>query len=406
MRARDLRVVVVGGSIAGLTAGLLLRDLGCDVTVYERSRTRLGSSGAGIVVHPTTVRYLLERCGRGINDVATPATWERYVDEHGDVLHEDPCRFHFTSYSALHRELLRAMDGDRYALASEVVGIEVEAEHAMVALADGRRDRCDLVVCADGIHSLGRRLLLPGVAPEYAGYVGWRGTVRAGTLSRSAHGRLSNAITYHVMPNSHILAYPIPVAGGAHDPSDALTNWVWYRNVAAGPELADLMTDRLGRQQSLSMPAGLVREPHARAVREAAAALPAPLDEMVTRTPTPFVQAICDVDPPLMAFGRACLIGDAAFVVRPHAAAGTAKAADDAWTLVDAIAAARSASQLDDALREWGRARVALGRRVLQRTRETGAELQFSSDWRAGDALPFGLHAPGDSATVHRTSPL
>ena len=54
------RVAVIGGSMIGLTAGLVLRDLGCEVDVYERSRVPLEGRGVGIVLHPQTVRYLLD----------------------------------------------------------------------------------------------------------------------------------------------------------------------------------------------------------------------------------------------------------------------------------------------------------------------------------------------------------
>jgi 2,6-dihydroxypyridine 3-monooxygenase len=58
-----------------------------------------------------------------------------------------------------------------------------------------------------------------------------------------------------------------------------------------------------------------------------------PLAEVVTHVAEPFIQAIYDIEVSRMAFGRICLIGDAAFAVRPHAAAGTAKAAADGWAL-------------------------------------------------------------------------
>ena len=62
------RALVVGGSLGGLTAALVLRDKGWDVDVLERSAVPLQGRGAGIVAHPTTVRYLVERVGRAIGD--------------------------------------------------------------------------------------------------------------------------------------------------------------------------------------------------------------------------------------------------------------------------------------------------------------------------------------------------
>jgi 2,6-dihydroxypyridine 3-monooxygenase len=95
-----------------------------------------------------------------------------------------------------------------------------------------------------------------------------------------------------------------------------------------------------------------------------------------------------------MAFGRVCLLGDAAFALRPHAAAGTAKAAADAWALAEALAAA--GGEVEAALPAWERRQLAVGRAVLERTRRNGNKSQFEGTWRPGDPeLVFGLFGPG-----------
>ena len=95
-----------------------------------------------------------------------------------------------------------------------------------------------------------------------------------------------------------------------------------------------------------------------------------------------------------MAFGRVCLVGDAAFVARPHAAAGTAKAAVDGWSLAAALA---GADDVADGLLRWQPGQVELGRGLVQRSRQLG-EAQIRGEWLAGDhSLLFGLRAPGDS---------
>jgi 2,6-dihydroxypyridine 3-monooxygenase len=69
-------------------------------------------------------------------------------------------------------------------------------------------------------------------------------------------------------------------------------------------------------------------------LREQASDLLAPpIAELALGVEEPFVQAIFDIQAPQMAFGRTCLLGDAAFAARPYAAAGTAKAAEDGWVL-------------------------------------------------------------------------
>jgi 2,6-dihydroxypyridine 3-monooxygenase len=97
-----------------------------------------------------------------------------------------------------------------------------------------------------------------------------------------------------------------------------------------------------------------------------------------------------------MAFGRARLIGDAAFALRPHAAVGTAKAAEDAWRLGEAMRAAGLG--VPAALRRWEPGQLALGRAALRRTRRAGERAQHTSEWRVGEPLPWGLYETGDSA--------
>jgi 2,6-dihydroxypyridine 3-monooxygenase len=206
---------------------------------------------------------------------------------------------------------------------------------------------------------------------------------------------LADSISYQVMPNSHILLYPIPALDGSVAPGRRLANFVWYRNYAAGAELDDLMTDRDGVRRDITLPPGAARPAHLDEVRAVAAAHLAPqFAEVVQRTKLPFVQVIFDIEVGRMAFGRICLIGDAAFALRPHAAAGTAKAAADAWALAEALAATQG--NLRTALPRWERRQLAIGRAVLERTRRNGDKSQFQGTWRPGDPeLVFGLHEPG-----------
>ena len=172
-------------------------------------------------------------------------------------------------------------------------------------------------------------------------------------------------------------------------------NFVWYQNVPPGERLDELLTTADGTHRDLSVPPGqvapaLVAELHEAARRE----LAAPLAEVVLATPEPFIQVIVDVEVPQMRFGRALLLGDAAFVARPHAAAGTAKACDDAWTLADRIANAES---LDHALTIWEPERLAVGRQLVTRSREMGDRSQAHDTFDPTDqSLRFGLMEAGD----------
>jgi 2,6-dihydroxypyridine 3-monooxygenase len=398
------RAIVIGGSLGGLTAALVLRDLGWTVDVFERSPRLLMARGVGIVAHPASVRYLLERRGTDLSTMTATSRWVRYLDDSGSNVHERAFEYRFTSFYALYRELLEGFDLAHYHLSREVVGFDQDGGGVRVRTAAGDSERCDLLVGADGIHSTARRLLLPEVEPEYAGYIAWRGVVSERDLTDETFSKLHEAITYYLMPNSHILTYPIPNTDGSVEPGHRLINWIWYRNMPAGPALDAVMTDRQGRVQEVSLPPGAVGREHVQELYDTAAeVLAPPLAEMVRKSDSPFVQVVIDIEAPRLAFGRACLIGDAATVLRPHVAVGTAKAAEAAWRLGDAMAAA--GNDVPRALASWEQGQLELERSVLARTREAGRRSQFDNTWKVGDPLPFGLYAEGDSAIAAEPEP-
>lgn len=388
------RVAVAGGSIGGLTAALVLRDLGCDVQVYERSASAPEGRGVGIVLHDATLRYLAEHDALDVDAVSTSARYLRYLDRGGSVVYEGVRNHRFTSYTALYRALLSRLETRRYHLDHEVVAFTQQDDLVTFRLADGSTGTADLLVFADGVSSTGRHILLPQVRPNYAGYVGWRGVVEEAALSTSAQEAMSDAIMYQVVPGSHILSYPIPHPDGSRDPGRRLVNVVWYRNAAAGPERDALMTDAHGRRRDATVPPGYVREEAVAELRALARDLLAsPLAEVVTRAREPFIQAIVDIEVPRMAIGRVCLVGDAAFAVRPHAAAATAKAAADAWALGEALG--KCDGDVPAALAEWEPQQLALGGRLLDRTRRMGERSQVTGTWDPGDpSLDFGLYGP------------
>jgi 2,6-dihydroxypyridine 3-monooxygenase len=385
------RAIVIGGSLGGLTAALVLRDQGWDVDVLERSPNPLQGRGTGIVVHPTTVRYLVERAGKSIGDIGVPVHSLRYLGAEGSVVDEQPCAYRFASYFELYRGLLDAFGTERYHLSNELARLDNQDDATIVSLTNGRTLAADLVVCADGVRSTARRIMLPETRPRYAGYVTWRGTIDSAELSGRTARILMDAFTYGILPSGHLLTYPIPGPDGS-----VLCNWLWYKNASPGLELTDLLTDRNGFTAELTVPPGSVQSRHIEQLHSAAdAELPAPLTELVRRTAEPFIQVIVDLGVSRMAFGRSCLIGDAAFALRPHVGVGTAKAADDAWQLGTALLGV-TACYVPDRLKAWEIQQLPMAQRALQRGRVAGRSLQ-NGTWRVGEPPPFGLHVPGDS---------
>ncbi len=389
------RVVVAGGSIGGLTAAVLLHDLGCDVDVYERSSAALQSRGAGIVVLPITERYFTERGGDD-DRVSLELTYWTYVDSTGKVLSADPDHFRFSGWNTVYRALLDVFPAERYHLDSEMVDVEPGADAAAIVLTDGRRITGDLVVCADGVASTARRILLPGVEPVYAGYVAWRGTTLERRLSSVAQQTFADSMVYQVLDRSHVLVYAMPAFDGSVEPGSRVMNFVWYRNYPEGAAFDSIMTDRAGEHRPATVPPGMVAEAHLAEMRRYASHHLAPaIAEVVLGSEDTFIQAIYDLESPQMVFGRACIMGDAAFALRPHVAAGQAKACADAWALRDALAAA--AGDVDGALAAWEPRQLELGRTVVERSRRMGIRSQFEGAMVPGDPTwKFGLFAPGN----------
>ena len=171
------RIAIAGGSIGGLTAACLLRDTGHDVTVFERSPAELKDRGAGIVCLESTSRYLTERAGVAIDDIAIKTEYVRYLGRDNQTVFQQAHAYRFSSWTTIYRELLKAFGNHRYQLGHEMVGWTSNEDGVDLRFSNGASFKADLLLCADGVVSLGRAKLQPGAVPCYAGYAAWRGVL-------------------------------------------------------------------------------------------------------------------------------------------------------------------------------------------------------------------------------------
>lgn len=386
------RVAVVGGSIGGLTAALVLRDAGCEVDVYERSGVLLSGYGAGIVVQPELSRYFLERTDLTLDRISVASRGIRYYDAaSGALVGEVDAAWRYTSYNALYRGLLRAFGPERYHLGHTLCGIAQSDCSVLLSFENSARVECELAVCADGSFSSARKLLL-GIEPKYAGYVTWRGLAPQGSLPEELWNFFDGHFTYGLLADGHLIAYPIPTVSEELQVVGRSINFQWYWNVAGGTELDDLMTDRHGARRPVSVHADDVQPRWLAQLRRRARDQIAlgPFAELVAQNAKPFVTIIADADVPAMAIGRVCLIGDAAVTGRPHAAAGGAKAAADGWALAEALIA--TGGNVLEALRRWEPAQLRQGRALLQKVRHMASRLQHGIAFVPGEpAFRFGM---------------
>ncbi len=390
-----MKVLVAGGSIGGLTTALLLRHLGIEVEVFERSNAALQERGTGIVVLPITEKYLVERRSDHQRPSLELTDWS-YVDRSGRLTHVSTDHFRFSGWNTIYRALLDAFGPECYHLDSEMVGFDRRDDGVTLHLGDGRRIEGDLLVCADGIASTARSILDPSARPTYAGYVAWRGVTREQDLSRPTLDLLADAMVYQVLDQSHILAYAIPDLDGDITPGRRIINTVWYRNAPDDGAWDDLMTDSQGVRRAATVPPGLVAERHIEEMHRTACSTLAPqLAEVVLACPEPLIQAIFDLEVERMVYGRVLILGDAAFGLRPHVAAGQAKACADAWALMEALQ--EENLDIDRALKVWEPRQLALGRHALHRTRQMGLRSQVENAMVPGDPTwKFGLWDAGN----------
>ena len=362
------RAVVIGGSIGGLFAGLFLRKVGWDVSIHERAGEELGSRGAGIATHDDLHEALALATEQG-GEVGVAVEGRIVLARSGDVVCEVARPQVLASWDRIWQRL-RLRAGDVYRHGSALVSVEQDEQRAVARFDDGSEVAADLLVAADGIQSTVRRQLLPAVEPRYAGYVAWRGPADMAELSGEARDLLRNRFAFCLPDREQTLGYPVDGGSG----SGGRYNCVWYRPADPAQNLPRLLTGADGRQYSGAIPPDRLH-PNvlARMRADATSLLAPPFAEVMTKARQPLLQAIVDLETPAMIVGRVALLGDAAFVARPHVGMGTTKAAGDARVLADHLA---RHDDIDAALAAYGAERLAYGQRVVRRGRHLGAYLQ------------------------------
>ncbi|HEX5211482.1 MAG TPA: FAD binding domain-containing protein [Pseudolabrys sp.] len=394
------RAVVIGGSMSGLLSGLMLRRVGWDVDIYERVDSELSGRGAGIVAQYELIERL-RALGLATDALGVAIATRKILDREGRLTEKFDCPQVLTAWERVYRLLRDAFPPERYHRGRGLAGFELRADKVAARFADGEAIEVDLLVGADGIRSTVRQQALPSAAPLYAGYCAWRALLTESDFPPDVHRDLFEFMTFALPPGEQFLGYP--VAGPDNDlrAGHRRYNVVWYRPADERTKLPWLLTDDRGTTHAISIPPPLIREAAIVEMRADAERLLGPQFRQIVRLiDEPILQPIYDLESAHMAFGRVAILGDAAFVARPHVAAGVSKAADDAAALAAALTAEPN---VPAALKRFEAARLSENRRIIERARHLGAYLQATQTTEEQERA--GRHST-DSAVIEETAVL
>ena len=178
------RAIIIGGGIGGVTAAIALKRAGLDVTVFERAE-ELQEVGSGLPLWTNALRALhkiglsdeLEKLGVQVTSL-TVSTWSG--DTMADARNDKYLKRLGTITIVVHRAellalLLKTLGADRVQLGTTCVGFTQDASGVCARFADGQEVQGDVLIGADGIHSVIRTQLSGLIKPGYVGYTCWRG---------------------------------------------------------------------------------------------------------------------------------------------------------------------------------------------------------------------------------------
>lgn len=376
---------IVGGSIAGCSAAILLRQAGHNVCVFERSASRLVGRGSGI---STSAPVFAAMSRKNIIDADIPHLPETVLPfiirtEQHERLGYSPWQtaidlkaFH---WSALWNNLRKRVPDEVYKQGYEVINAQTKDDQKVtLQFKDGSCRDFDLVLFADGYQSTGRKLLFPDVKLKYRGYMLWRGLLPEAEMSDAAF--IENTmprIAYTHLPGDFVI-YLVPGLDGSVEKGRRLFNWAAYIPVAQ-EKLPEFMIDRDANFHSGSIPPGKMRPEEEKRLKQLMRHnLPTYYGDIVNKTQNTFVQLIYTTQLPAYHRKRMALIGDAGIFVQPFTGSGVFKGYNN---VKDLLLALKTYEKIDTALEDWSMEQVRIGERLL----DWGEQLEKAYIWNKLD---------------------
>ena len=378
-----LRAVVVGGGIGGMAAAVALDRAGTDVQVYEQAR-ELTEVGAGVSLAPNGLR-MLDRLGvgEGIRRLGARhvSTQLRLAD--GRPARHEPHQFAQPGRNVgIHRADLLAL------LAEEVPPGTVRTGHrctdfsqdagaATVGFGAGTSVTADVVIGADGIHSVLQGFVVDPAKPVFSGVVAYRGLVP------SMAGYPADTMRMWVGESKHFLVFPVRAG--------QLLNYVGF--VQSGTSVRESWS-------AAGDPAALAAH---------FAGWDPVIGEIIAAITGPggsgFQWGMYDRAPlPRWSSGRLTLLGDAAHPMLPHLGQGVNQALEDAVALAELLGACASPAGVPRALAAYEQLRRARTAQVQLGSRRNGAGYDSSGSQLTDRRWIYEYDAGTEAAALASTA--
>ena len=358
---RAPRIVIIGGGIGGLAAALALERRGAETIVCEQAPS-LSEIGAGLNLTPNAIKALRALGVEDkVNAIASGSeflnirSWKsgRYISRtrRGDFRE----KFGAPNLSVHRADLLGVLAGalktTDIRTGARAVAVEGRQHNAVARFADGSEIEADIVVGADGIHSVVRNSLFGADAPRFTGCICWRGMAPADAVPRDI--AISDGALW-MGPHGHVVHYPVRRGEllniVAHFDSDAWTEESWTRVC----DVSEVMTTYAGWNSQLT--------------------------RLYPCSERWYKWALYDRDPlEIWNVGRATLLGDSAHAMLPYLGQGAAQAIEDACVLAATVA--RHADDLDAALASYQRIRAPRAKAAVLGSRARAKENHLASPW-------------------------
>ena len=317
----DLRILIAGGGIGGITTAIALRQRGIEALLFEQAAA-FREVGAGIQLSANATRVFR---ALGLEDAlgrvaVYPEGRDYRAWDTGERVFWTPlgeqAEVHFGApYYQVHRAdllhiLVNALGDAGIHLNARVQTFEQDGHGVTIRLADGRVVTGDVLVGADGIHSTVRAQLFGREQPRYTGCVAWRGLVPAERLTHLDLGRVTGV---WMGPNRSIVQYYVS-AGRTF-------NWIGISR-SSHPAQESWLAE--GRAED-ALAEYVDWHPTIRAI--------------IAATPRVLRQALYDREPLAeWRMGRVVLLGDAAHPMMPFYAQGAGQSIEDAYVLAGCLA--------------------------------------------------------------------